>query len=244
VERLRTWATAAGAQFIDLPKPAVLEASADRVRVHVDGMTIEPPVILIAAGAGTVQSLSELGLPCNAQLRQTPLLVYSGDRAALMPPIFVDYERGFSSVRHHTRNVASGTALVVGTKVREEPVPFQLPDSRVIKAPQIDAFKACLSAPFLSLVPEARFTAGFELMPLNGSSFLEPWIEDLGLVVIASPGRATLGLNAAQDVLGLLISKLDDRTKGTVGPFNCGLWVDPIHMHFSDHYKFTDAEEA
>lgn len=244
VQRLRAQALDAGARFINLTAPVTLERGPSGLRVHIEGLIIEPPMTLIAAGAGTVRCLSDLGQPPMAELRQTPLMVYCGDHAASLPPIFIDFERGFSSVRHRTASVASGAAVVVGTKVHRT-IEFRQPEARRIESKDISDFKACLSDTFTSFLPEARFTAGFELIPLDKSrSFLAPWIEDLTDVVLASPGRATLGWMAAREVFLLMLSKLSGAGRQRIEPVSAPPWECQIHMHFSDHYSFTDAEEA
>lgn len=244
VERLRAQAIAAGAQFIDLTTPVTLERTTGGLRVHIEDLTIEPPVTLIAAGAGTVRCLADLDHPPLAELRQTPLLAYSGERAASLPPIFIDYERGFSSVRHRTGGVASGAAVVVGTKIHRN-VEFKQPEARRISSTDISDFEDCLSDPFKSLILEGRFTAGFELIPRDKTrSYLAPWIEDLGDALLASPGRATLGWAAAREVFRLMLTKAGEIGRRNIGPVPSSPWSCEIHMHFSDHYSFTDAEEA
>jgi glycine/D-amino acid oxidase-like deaminating enzyme len=235
VENLRAKA-ASGARFINLASAVSFSKGLRGIRVHVESTTIDPPVMLVAAGAGIAKFYSDIEQTPTIELRQTPLLVYSGESAKSMPPIFVDYERGFSSVRHDSNRIASGTALVIGTKTKENDVQYVLPENRKVSDLKINEFKDRLSDPFKALVPQGRFTAGVEVIP-RGSHFLDSWIEDMGSVVLASPGRATLGWDTAVRVANMLMDKVDDGHRGhtiNVTPFSP--WAEQVHMHYSDRY--------
>jgi hypothetical protein len=99
-------------------------------------------------------------------------------------------------------------------------------------------------------MPNGRFTAGYEVIPdvSRKESYLQPWVEKVegfsGLI-LASPGRATLGYFAAQQVVQRI-----SRLLGAPGTSNrereplsgTGPWADDIHMHFERHYSFDDSK--
>lgn len=235
IETFRTKA-AAGARFYDLSTPVCFSKGVHGIRVHVGTTTVDPPVMLIAAGAGIAKFYTDIKAEPSVDLRQTPLLVYGGASARSLPPIFVDYERGFSCVRHDSTHVESGTAAVIGTKAREEDVSYVVPEARKISPAIVSQFTGHLSPSFQSFVSDSRFTAGVEVIPRRGH-FLDAWVENLGSVVLASPGRATLGWDTAVKMAQLLKKKVDATHHGhTLSVDMHTQWTEPVHMHFSDRY--------
>ena len=125
---LRRSAVRDGAEFIELTEPVTLERRGDLIRIHCGGNTLNSPVTLITAGAGSFALVGQLGLALQGELRRTPLLVSSND-GAIPSPIFIDLDRGFSAVHHPCDGLSHG-ATVIGTKARMQPAPFVLPDDR------------------------------------------------------------------------------------------------------------------
>jgi glycine/D-amino acid oxidase-like deaminating enzyme len=243
VDSHRAFARDAGARVIDLPGPVELQRTAEGLEITMGTFTVLSRLTVIAAGAGNVPLLAQLGEPALLELRQTPLLVAQHPTDLNMPSILIDYELGFSAVRHRLAGDPEGDVLVIGTRHHQQPVPFVLPDDRKVSQSMVDKVVSCLPDELRSLTGE-RYTAGMELIPTQRPpSHLEPWIHDLGDVVVASPGRATLASFAAKLVLARLLPKLDGHSPSRLEiPADCLDWKEPIGMHFGRSYSFNDAE--
>jgi glycine/D-amino acid oxidase-like deaminating enzyme len=242
---LRSLATRNGAQFEQLDGPVSLEASGQTTLIRWGNVALKSPLTLLAAGAGNLALMQQIGHSPPAVLRRTPLLVYP-DTRGMGVPLLVDLDRGFSAVRHLGDSASAG-AVVIGTKVRKQPAQFARPEHRRIPSDEVVEFGRCLHPRFECCMRSGRFTAGYELIPIKPatSTYLEPWVEDYGSVVLASPGRATLGLEGARKALAVLIKKLSARNRQPfrfvmIGPGR--FWNEPIFMHFAEHYSFSDAE--
>ncbi len=158
---LRTSAKSAGAEFLEVSSPVTLELRGNLIRIHFDHRTLESPVTLIAAGAGSFDLARQLGQRLDGELRRTPLLVSSN--ACPMPaPIFIDLDRSFSAVHHLCSGLSHG-ATVVGTKARRQPADFALPDRRRIPTAEQQELKDCLHPKLAERLLPGRFTAGYEV---------------------------------------------------------------------------------
>jgi hypothetical protein len=174
-------------------------------------------------------------------------LLVSDQPSNLPSNVFVDLERGYSAVRHVCAGLPDG-AVVVGTKAKLQPAPRVFPDDRRIPLNEQEEFAQYLPPALAARLLPGRYTAGYEVIPerSGGLTAYEPWVEDFGNVLFASPGRATVGLMAAQTTLAKLIEK---RGEGASSKFNLpsvarSNWTGPITMHFAPDYKFDDAERA
>lgn len=242
---LRARAMEKGAEFVQLTEPVSLEPITGTTRIRCGQTALESPVTLVAAGAGSLPLMTQAGYTLSAELRRTPLFVHSGT-CGLAVPLLADVNRGFSVLRHIGNSSSSG-AIVIGTKSKKQPVEFVPPDQRRIPDDEIVKFKKCLHPELDRYVSTGRFTAGYEVIPKPPvvKSFVEPWIEDCGNILFASPGRATLGLAGAKLALASLISKIAQRNGKQfrlVHLRNSLPWDNDIHMHFEDHYDFDDKE--
>jgi glycine/D-amino acid oxidase-like deaminating enzyme len=241
---LRKSAEGAGAEFLEVAAPVTLEPRGDLIRVRWDGNTLESPVTLITAGAGSFDLVRQLGQALSGELRRTPLLVSSND-CPMPSPIFVDLDRGFSAVHHLCDGLTHG-ATVVGTKARLQPADFALPDDRRIPASEQQQLKDCLPPVLAERLLPGRFTAGYEVIPATSKALtaFEPWIEDLGSAIFASPGRATMALAAARMTLARILGKIRERRGKRFDYDSSGhaRWDAEINMHYTPRYTFDDAE--
>lgn len=240
---LREEAKRCGTEFIQVDEPVTLQRSNEIVRICCGEEIFESPLTLVTAGSGSFDLVDQVGGKLEGELRRTPLLV--SDRPGCLPPgVFVDLERGFSAVRHPCAGLADGAA-VVGTKARSQPAPRVAADERHIPLEEEQEFVKCLPPVLASRLLPARYTAGYEVIPrrVGGPTAYEPWIEDCGSVVFASPGRATVALMAANLTLARLLEKRSlTKPKSfnlpSTGRIN---WAEPITMHFSPDYDFDDS---
>jgi glycine/D-amino acid oxidase-like deaminating enzyme len=203
-------------------------------------------ITVLAAGAGNWKLLDDLGVEPAMRLRQTPLLVLHETLYADVP-IFADRVRKFSFVRHPPdHEVMPAGALVIGTRVHSE-VAFRQPQLREIAADDRKKFEEGLPEVLKAKVSAGRFTAGYEVIPDDtvGLKDVEPWIawvEDYRGLLKASPGRATMGMFVARQVLAKITSRIG--TPSTVRtPFSrIGvLWDSGIYMHYHPSYSFNDS---
>jgi glycine/D-amino acid oxidase-like deaminating enzyme len=240
---LRDGATAKGAVFVEVDDAVRLERRNGTVIVHLGENELESKLTLVTAGCGSFQLLGQLGEMLPHQLRRTPLLV--SDRPSGLPAdVYVDVDLGFSAVRH--KCATTGVEhVVVGTRTHDQPTAYAFPDERKIPLKEQMDFASNLHPELARKLLPSRFTAGYEVMPLEGSgiSQYEPWIKDFGDVVFASPGRATVAFMAATEVMDLMLSKVSG------SKFDCiyqagSKWAGHVAMHFNNvHYNFDDAEQ-
>jgi glycine/D-amino acid oxidase-like deaminating enzyme len=243
---LRKSAVRDGAQFLEVANPITLAPRNDLVRIHWDGNMLESPVTLITAGAGSFDLVGQLGQVLQGELRRTPLLV-SSNACAMPSPIFIDLDRGFSAVHHLCTGLNHG-AIVVGTKARLQPADFALPDDRRIPVREQQRLKDCLHPILAERLLPGRLTAGYEVIPVASKALtaFEPWIEDLGSAIFASPGRATMALEAARTTLAQILKKIRERRGEKFGYDASGhaRWNAEISMHYTPQYTFDDAEHV
>ena len=258
MRRLRMEAEREGVRFIQVNKPVRLikDESTSEVGCQYCLETgichIKAQVTVAASGAGNCELLKDLGIDPHMTLQQTPLLVVE-NTFGITAPIFADRTRGFSFVQHESgRDSISNGVLVVGTKVERE-VPFRLPDERVISQLDTKAFGGYLPPVLYDAVGTGRFTAGYEVIPEPslGLQHVEPWInwvEDVPGLLLAMPGRATMGMFVARQAL----SQIEDRLGKPTGiitkhknliEVGVETWNEDIRMHFQTPYNFDDSEQ-
>lgn len=180
-------------------------------------------------------------------LRQTPLLVLHETLFADVP-IFADRMRKFSFVRHPPDGeMLPRGALVIGTKVHNN-VSLPPPDERRIDPPDRDKFEKYLPPVLREKISEGRFTAGYEVIPDEtvGLKDVEPWVDwvrEYPALLKAAPGRATMGLSVARDILGEITSRIGapDTTRSPFSRIGV-LWDDDIFMHYHPSYSFDDSK--
>lgn len=243
LEHYRRAAKADGAWFIELERPARLARIDGGVRIRFDGLEIDAPLVVVAAGAGSFELMAQYGSALSGSLQRTPLLV--AEAPAFMPAAVVaDLDCGMVGVRH--ARGGDPAALVLGTYVKCKNVPFSEASQRIIPKAKQEEFRLALPSGFRDL--QGRFTAGYELVPspeLPMSRF-QPWIDVRGDVIFASPGRATIATLAATKTLAEIIKhrRADHSRKAEVDISACKEWDDPIAMHFMNGFHFNDGEEG
>jgi glycine/D-amino acid oxidase-like deaminating enzyme len=241
LEYFRALAEEHGAQFLELDAPVTFERDGLSMRIRSGDFLLESPLTLVAAGAGSLELIRQLGVEPPVMLRRTPLLVQPGTQG-MECSLYVDHVRKVSIVRH-TGGAAREGALVVGTNVRMERPPDVPPEARRITLEEVTRFQSQLPPTFQRLIGTGRFTAGYEVIPIGKTEF-EVWVQDYGSVVTASPGRATLVLGARDRVLPLMLKKRAEM-RGAFRLLKAGAtrpWKGQILMHFSHHYSFNDVE--
>ncbi len=210
------------------------KASPTTCSVAVDGVSIRARCTVLAAGAGNVPLLAGLGLE-PLRLRQTPLLV------APCPPgvearLFHDRISGFTLVRHDTND---GAKVVIGAGLQRS-VDFVEPLKRKISTADEMALWNRMPQCILDLKEQARITAGME--PHVDDEDFRPWISTVGAftgLFVAVPGRATIALDAAHNVLELVKTHLEGLPEPAPGvdPGPGTEWSGEICMHFEDYYR-------
>jgi hypothetical protein len=252
--RLREIALRLGADLIHSAKPARLVADSSsesgiriECRVGETDYHILAKVTIAAAGAGNLPLLQDLGVKPAMTLRQTPLLVLHQTFFADVP-IFADRVRKFSFVRHPPEGARlPDGALVIGTGFNES-VTFHPFEDRQIDPPNCAKFAAYLPPILRKKIPDGRFTAGYEVVPDKtvGVKDVEPWIEWVSgypRLLKATPGRATMGMYVARQVLDQITSRIGGPS--TVRSPNSRIGVlrdDDIFMHYHPSYKFNDSK--
>ena len=245
MSRLRRIAVERGANFIQVEAPVNLlriEKSESGVSVRYEDAEVFPRVTIAAAGAGNHELLRGLEINPPMNLQQTPLLVVH-NCLSITAPIFADKPRGFSFVRHPPEAGAlPDGALVIGTKV-DRIVPFAEPDARRISQEDIDKFATHVPPTLRDCIARGRFTAGYEVIPhAKDRKHVEPWVEWVAgfpALLLTMPGRATMGLMVARQILDEIAPKLGAPSRST--PRDAiGKWDDGIFMHFHPTYDFND----
>lgn len=246
LDYLRKEAMNEGAKFIQVTEPVEVERKGENIKIKFDGNVIETPVLLIAAGTGSFSLLEHLGERLNGYLRRTPLWVGTS-RPGLPASVLVDYEYGFSAVQHqYDEGSLEGNPVVIGTRARLKYAPSVSVDGRSIPLSEQSELQGYLPQVLKDRISSARYTAGYEVIPNVEVKLSEyqPWIEDFGNVLFASPGRATVAQPAAYEVMEKLISKLaSSSTKIQLPSKSLGGWNDLISMHYQPNYKYCDAEK-
>lgn len=242
MEKLRAQAIADGAVFWELDTPAEIAEHEGKLQIFCDGETLVSPLTFIAAGAGTSRfygQISDAPNPFNLQF--TPLMVHHGS-SKHTAPVYVNVDKGFSSVRHRL-NGNDECGFVTGTRVKGEDPKRDPNRSRQISPDEITRFKDELSGKLMMDSARARFTGGCELI-LKGVPLVEPWLKDMGNVVLGSPGRATVALRAAEDAFKLLEMKLlaNGHQRFQLAAAKQSQWEGAINMHFVPTYSFDDAQ--
>jgi glycine/D-amino acid oxidase-like deaminating enzyme len=241
---LRDIARSHNADFVQLTHPVQLEAAGAATRIRYGGHVFESPVIVIAAGAGSFHLVNQIGGQLDGELRRTPLLVSHSPQ--LVPcSVFVDWDSGYSAVKHAAPGLPNGAA-VVGTKARLQPAPIVSAADRRIPENERLKFERCLHPALAKSLLPGRFTAGYEVIPrrTTGLTAYDPWIVPFGNVLFASPGRATIGWLAAQEALEKTIEMIEAASFRRVvhSPDPLLTWQHPIHMHYTTQYSFNDLE--
>lgn len=243
IQEAREFARAKGALFQEVSSPIQFlpRRSGGKQRMLIDGEIHEFGNVVLAAGAGNLPLLSSLGGQIGIKLRQTPLLVIPGP-PSIKSPILLDRPGGFSLIAHAPGTSRPDGCMIFGADVHED-VDFTEPKDRVIsplkKQELLDSLPDCMK----NWNPANRLTAGVEVFPVVDGTTLptvRPYVEfarDCPGVVVAMPGRATLALYAAEQVMAKL-AKVSDLRSSTSADLNGPTWdrAQDVHMHHESYY--------
>jgi glycine/D-amino acid oxidase-like deaminating enzyme len=249
VRALREWGVREGVEFVQVERPIRLVANGNSesgVLLEWEGNQLASKVTVCAAGAGNCELLNGLDIAPMMEFQQTPLLV-AHDAMSIKAPIFNDRVRGFSFVRHpEDPDTLPNGALVIATR-SQRIVPFSTPEARRIDEQDIEVFASHLPEAFEPFMETGRFTAGYEVIPKTTPErpYVAPWIHwcpEFRALVHAMPGRATLGLSVAREMLTEIETRIGVPKLSGVNLNAAVAWDDDIHMHFHQDYDFNDWE--
>jgi glycine/D-amino acid oxidase-like deaminating enzyme len=224
-------------QVMELPQPISLQRGASHVvEVVVNGAVVPAPTTVLTAGAGSMPLMKSLGFSGRIEATQTPLAVIP---APLLPHspvapqarVFVDRVHRFSAVSHAPSARFPQGASVLGAGY---PQSFQFVPADQRRVPQVDWDDLWANLPpvLQAYRGQSRCTAGVEVGAVGRADVL-PYVDVMlpGLIV-ALPGRATLAMRVASDVVQRLPAPTTSVALSTGGVY----WSDAIHMHHEDHY--------
>lgn len=246
-ERLRRMAVRSGAQFFTLDSAVSLELGSGVARLSIEGHSYAYDAIVLAAGAGLPGLLESAGLEHDLAVFQSALCVLPDPLLSGKPkfcaPLFVDRETDLSIVRH-------SDCIVIGARFRQ--VVNNPSGQRVVSRQEQLELVNKLPPTIQDLARRrGRWTAGYktEHLDTHGLPTAAPWIatpDDLGVrgLYAAIPGKATLTWYTMHlilhDVMATLIPSHLDTPVQESGSHT---WVEPIRMHFSQHFKnFNEGE--
>ena len=239
LEELRQQFTRLGGNVLVVDQPVALHANGGGLHVSLGGAVLRAPMTVLAAGVGTIPMLESIGLQSpQFAATQTPLAViqqfvlpYSTQNPK--PRILVDRVSGYSVVSHPPSNDLPNGAAVLGAGYAR-PFSFVPPNQRQIPTGDWTNLWAQLPPALQALQSNSRCTAGVEI---GRAGFLDvlPHVEASvafpGLY-IAVPGRATLAMRVAQEVVDLFPSAASPSALQVTG----SAWNSGIHMHHNPHY--------
>jgi hypothetical protein len=207
---------------------------------EVGSTSLRATTTVLAAGAGNVPLLEQLGLPAELAIDQTPLLVVPRCDLLASTSVFVDRVRRYSIVSHPPTEAMPDGACVIGVdETTQEDVQFAAPQQRKLPVGTASRMWASLPAGLQSFAASSRLTAGFEIRHAAVSSSSQPWISApysgyAGLVA-SIPGRATLSMSVAQEVVARISGGA--RAPRTSTAYDGTEWTAPIRMHHEPYYR-------
>ena len=209
-------------------------------------VSVRASTTILAAGAGNIPLLNQIGLKPGLQIDKTPLLVITDGSLVPKARVFVDRVRQCSVISHPPNETMPKGCLVIGVEgTSEKDVPFAAPSARRIAATTCERLWAVLPTGLRkSHEARSRITAGFEVMHRSSTSTSTPWISpefDMfpGLVA-AIPGRATLSMDVARTV----VKRLRGVGAHDLTQFSEPHWKDAIYMHHTPFYDHLNDREA
>lgn len=242
VTEVRARARARGVEFQEAERPVELEVIEGQVIARMDELAIEAKVVVLAAGGGLARLLSQVGVCDYLEFRRTPLLVHEQAIEDCQVAVFQDNVSGrkYSLTNHQPKSEMSKGAVVVGTDFSNRSADLD-PWAREIS--RDDWEQVLAGTP--DFLREGRCTTGFETFPARFSK-QEEWLpdiwvpEDLKNVIVAIPGRATMAMTVADEVVERItkIFPIEGQFVDWESEINVGKnWGEPIHMHFQQHYS-------
>jgi len=180
---------------------------------------VEASAVALCAGAGLPELLAQLGLDHPLRTYLSPLLCIACP-SPLRVPLLVDRSADISVAVHRSRGNRRGRTLVIGNRSRRPVSNPSDPDSRNVLDTEKVALLKAIPAVFHKI--ERRwFTGGFKTeAQRQGRSSVDPWVyksEKYPGLVAAVPGKATLSLYTAEEILSALPASVS-RTLSLVSP--------------------------
>lgn len=241
----RERALAAGAQLRVVDVPVELRVRHGRVQGVCGGAEfLLAKETVLAAGVGNLRLLDQLGVAHGLVVHRTPLLVIP-HAGHLGTPLLVDPGR-MSVTRQPAVWAPPFGALVFGIKQKVVLGVDEL-EPRGVDEAEIHALYAGLPARIAEHRGGHRVTCGYELMRADGQprvpkeDVIVQRVPGLDGLIVAQPGRATLTLDAAQRVIGLLGTHAPAEGEAPAPAELPGThWEHPICMHYEQYYEHLD----
>lgn len=207
----RMRALGSGVEFRELSKPAILHRNGAHVLLELPCGIRHAPIVVVAAGAGSVPLLDALEVPHPLNVTSSGLLTAHGT-GGLRAPLLVKPETGLSVAAHSSTSIPPAGRLVIGNGDRRTIPPAQIWDPRFVSREEFRRLVSRLPASMqpIAYAPGTRATAGYKTEPLVTGPDGElvrsilPWVSGpefpRGLIA-AVPVKATLALYTATRVL-------------------------------------------
>lgn len=241
IQMARDEAGGQGVKFIETDSGVALDADKDgRVSVVMDSVRLEAHHIIVAAGCATDELLRPLGVNAGLEIVRTPLLIVK-HAAGLPVSLLSDRIQGFSVTQPVTNRLVFGARgkfrLIDGTDPRKatdeetrhlaelasEASGVRLNPSEYRSYAGLE-IQAKASADVAESA-DAKFRR--EVLPLSGADERFPNLR------WCLPGRATLALSAARNIVGSLsMGRHDGSSSIEVGT----PWDDDVSMYFHHSY--------
>ncbi|MFN0252813.1 MAG: FAD-dependent oxidoreductase [Kofleriaceae bacterium] len=209
-------------------------------------VSIRAATTILAAGAGNIPLLGHVGLQSELQIDTTPLLVITDGAIVPKARVFVDRVRECSVICHPPSAALPKGSLVIGVDgTTQRDVAFAAPAERRIPVALCERLWAALPSSLrASHATQSRVTAGFEVKHRGAMTSSEPWIspgfDGFPGLVAAIPGRATLSMSVASDV----VARVRSAGRHQLEHFQEPHWTDAIHMHHTPFYDRMNDREA
>lgn len=247
IQEARELARSRRAKFFQVKKPIELIGGSEsnrRPQLRVEGDIHEFNQIVLAAGAGNLPLLGSLGGQIGISLTQTPLLVMPGV-PSINCPLLVDRIGHFSLIAHRPYpSRIDGCMVFAAADTEEEDVDYKEPRERKVRDEKKKALLDALPRMLRERIATSRITAGVEVYPVVKGKRLpttRPYIQTASGypdIIVAMPGRATLSLFAAEEVMKNLRKVANSKSRNAIGLGYSG-WdsTHPIHMHHETYYE-------
>lgn len=223
MERLYRLAIASGRVQFLLDDVSLDHTSCGRVTVRASDTTFSPHTTVLCAGCGTPRLLAQVGVTAPLRVVRSPLLrIYDEHRAPtsfgmIKTSLVVDRNSGLAIVRAPMRSTRH-CCTIIGDRQRTELPAAAATRNRIVTYDERRKLLALLPPTLADLAANSPATAGHktEARLPDGASTVAPWVESyetVGLpgLIAALPGKATLALRAADQVLALVQGRRTER---------------------------------
>ncbi len=228
---------------------------------------IEPMFLVLSAGAGLIDLLDQLGINHPLKVFRSALLrLRCGD--ILKTPLFVDNSTGqptsgLSVVQHSSQVLPPDGCLVIGSRARQQLTPEEA-RAREVTPEEEQALQRMIPPQLLPPPsvrrPQRTSIAGHKTEALDSDGkpsvnvWIKTWPAEYPGLIAAIPGKATLGLFAAKQILDQLKSDEEGEAEAARqsspspagGPTTSGAddFGDPFRCHFQDGGSTDELVEA